>query len=138
MFSTLSGAIRRLSLALGVIAGAGTALLMLTVVPDLFSRSFLGEAVYGMAETGIFLLVLITFATLIVLYIKSLLRHMQFDKSHMTSLFENATEGIILTGREGKIVLVNPAAERIFGYTADELICKTIEVLIHEKFRHGN
>ena len=64
MFSTLSGAIRRLSLALGASAGAGTALLMLTVVPDLFSRSFLGEAVYGMAETGIFLLVLIVFLAL--------------------------------------------------------------------------
>jgi len=62
------------------------------------------------------------------------------DQAHMQSLFENATEGIILTGREGKIVLVNPAAERIFGYTADELIGKTIEVLIPEKFRpqhHG-
>ena len=64
VFSTLSGAIRRLSLALGAIAGAGTAVLMLTVVPDLFSRSFLGEAVYGMAETGIFLLVLIVFLAL--------------------------------------------------------------------------
>lgn len=64
MFKTLSGAIRRLSLALGIVAGAGTALLMLTVVPDLFSRSFLGEAVYGMAETGIFLLVLIVYLAL--------------------------------------------------------------------------
>jgi PAS domain S-box-containing protein len=32
------------------------------------------------------------------------------DQAHLTSLFENATEGIILTGRQGKIVLVNPAA----------------------------
>src|SRR5687767_7470132 len=43
-----------------------------------------------------FLLLLVIFSTLIVLYIKSLLKSMQWDKSHMTSLFENATEGIIL------------------------------------------
>jgi TRAP-type C4-dicarboxylate transport system permease small subunit len=64
VFATLSGAMRRLSLALGVIAGVGTAILMLTVVPDLFARSFFGEAVYGMAETGIFLLVLIVYLAL--------------------------------------------------------------------------
>lgn len=64
MFANLSGAMRRLSLALGVVAGVGTALLMLTVVPDLFARSFFGEAVYGMAETGIFLLVLIVYLAL--------------------------------------------------------------------------
>ena len=52
------------------------------------------------------------------------------DQAHMTSLFENATEGIILTGREGKIVLVNPAAEKMFGYNAAELIGQPIEVLV--------
>lgn len=57
------------------------------------------------------------------------------DQAHMTSLFENATEGIILTGKEGKIVLVNPAAERIFGYTSDELVGQPIEVLIPDQFR---
>ena len=38
------------------------------------------------------------------------------DQAHMTSLFENATEGIILTNGQGHIVLANPAAERMFGY----------------------
>ena len=53
----------------------------------------------------------------------------------MTSLFENATEGIILTGQQGKIVLANPAAERIFGYKSAELVGETIELLIPEQFR---
>lgn len=63
---------------------------------------------------------------------------MPVDAAHMTSLFENATEGIILAGQEGKIVLVNPAAEKIFGYTADELVGKPIEVLLpdHIRTRH--
>ena len=63
---------------------------------------------------------------------------MQIDAAHMTSLFENATEGIILTNQQGRIVLVNPAAERIFGYHVSELIGKTIDILIpdHVRPRH--
>jgi len=63
---------------------------------------------------------------------------MQIDATHLGSLFENATEGIILTGERGEIVLVNPAAERTFGYSAKELIGQPIEVLIpdHVKSRH--
>ena len=57
------------------------------------------------------------------------------DQAHMTSLFENSTEGIILTGREGKIVLANPSAERMFGYNVSELIGQPIEVLIPEQYR---
>ena len=58
------------------------------------------------------------------------------DHAHMTSLFENATEGIILTGNDGKIVLVNPATERIFGFNNDELIGQPIEILIPEQVKH--
>ena len=58
------------------------------------------------------------------------------DHAHMTSLFENATEGIILTGSDGKIVLVNPATERIFGFKNDELIGQPIEILIPEQVKH--
>ncbi len=57
------------------------------------------------------------------------------DHAHMTSLFENATEGIILTGPHGKIVLVNPATERIFGFNNDELIGQPIEILIPEQVK---
>jgi PAS domain S-box-containing protein len=54
---------------------------------------------------------------------------------HLASLFENATEGIILTNGVGNIVLVNPAAERMFGFGANELINQPIEVLIPESVR---
>jgi PAS domain S-box-containing protein len=57
------------------------------------------------------------------------------DQAHMTSLFENATEGIILTGGHGKIVLVNPATERIFGYNSNELIDQHIEILIPDQVK---
>lgn len=58
------------------------------------------------------------------------------DATHLISLFENATEGIILTNSAGQIVLVNPAAEKMFGYEREELKGKLIETLIPEKFKH--
>lgn len=57
------------------------------------------------------------------------------DQAHMTSLFENATEGIILTNGKGEIVLINPAAEKIFGYKPEELYGKAIEILIPQRFQ---
>jgi PAS domain S-box-containing protein len=61
------------------------------------------------------------------------------DISHLTSLYENATEGIILTNGVGNIVLVNPAAERMFGYNSGEIIGKPIEILIPDRVKpHHN
>jgi PAS domain S-box-containing protein len=59
-------------------------------------------------------------------------------QAHMTSLFENATEGIILTNGRGNIELTNPAAERMFGYTANELNGQPVEILIPGSFRNGH
>lgn len=60
------------------------------------------------------------------------------------ALFEYATEGILVTDSMGNIVMVNPSAERIFGYDKGELTGKKIEILIprrlsgsHEKVREG-
>ncbi|MBL7744562.1 MAG: PAS domain-containing sensor histidine kinase [Chitinophagaceae bacterium] len=75
------------------------------------------------------------FCAIAVLYVKTLYTSIRSDKTHMTSLYENATEGIILTNREGIIVLANPAAERIFDYNHDELIGQPIEILIPQQYR---
>jgi PAS domain S-box-containing protein len=60
---------------------------------------------------------------------------MTLDVIHLASLFENATEGIILTNHTGKIVLMNPAAGRIFGYESEEIIGQSVEVLIPERIK---
>lgn len=62
--------------------------------------------------------------------------HMHRNTEHLVSLFENATEGIIITNSKGCIVMVNPSAERMFGYASGEIEGKRIEVLIPDRFRH--
>lgn len=81
-------------------------------------------------------LLVVLFTVLFVIHLKNLYASIRSDKKHMTSLFENATEGIVLTNQEGKIILVNPAAEKMFGYHSMELIGNTVEVLIPGQFKH--
>jgi PAS domain S-box-containing protein len=61
----------------------------------------------------------------------------ELDQTHITSLFENATEGFVVTNGKGSIVLVNPSACRMFGYEKDELIGQEIEILVPRQYK-GN
>jgi PAS domain S-box-containing protein len=60
------------------------------------------------------------------------------DIVHITSLFENATEGIIVTDSKGTIFLVNPSACRMFDYLEDELIGQKIEILIPTQYKKSH
>jgi PAS domain S-box-containing protein len=83
----------------------------------------------------IYSLLVIMFAVVIVFYLKRMQQNFAHEKTHMTSLFENATEGILLTDRSGKIVLINPAAEKMFGYESHELTGQLVETLLPQRIR---
>ncbi len=50
-------------------------------------------------------------------------------------LIESAPDAILITDGEGRIVLSNRQAERLFGFSADELAGRSIETLVPERFR---
>ena len=76
----------------------------------------------------------IVLAMFVVLYIKRLYKAIDKEKRYLNALFEHATEGVILTDKEGRIVLINPAALVLFGYEQKELLGEKIEVLIPTRF----
>jgi PAS domain S-box-containing protein len=49
-------------------------------------------------------------------------------------LLEFAPEAVVGVGEDGRIVLVNRQAERVFGYARDELIGRPVERLVPERF----
>ena len=59
-------------------------------------------------------------------------------EDQVIALFEFATEGIILTNKKGEIILINPAALKLFNYEKEELLGKSIETLIPWRFHHAH
>jgi len=52
------------------------------------------------------------------------------DEAHIRAIVENSAEGIITIDENGIIHNTNPAAEKIFGYTASELVGRNISMLL--------
>ncbi len=56
------------------------------------------------------------------------------SEARTRSIIENLLGGLVTTDHAGRIESVNPAAERMFGYTAAALIGRSIGVLFDETF----
>jgi len=57
------------------------------------------------------------------------------DTLDLPSLVQAAGDAIIAAGTDGKILLWNPAAERMFGFTAEEALGHALELIIPERLR---
>ncbi|SRR5258706_8446265 len=44
-------------------------------------------------------------------------------------------DAIVISGKDGNITLWNPAAERMFGFTEDEALGKSLDLIIPERLR---
>ncbi len=59
--------------------------------------------------------------------------HTLFEK-----LFEASPDAIVVTVPEGRITSINSQVERLFGYSRQELIGQSVEILVPERFRHAH
>lgn len=51
------------------------------------------------------------------------------------ALVNAAGDGVVLAGTDGKILAWNAAATRIFGFTAEQALGQTLDLIIPERFR---
>jgi PAS domain S-box-containing protein len=52
--------------------------------------------------------------------------------------FESSPDAVIVTGGGGEIVVVNPKAVELFGYSHEELLGQPVEMLMPGRFREGH
>ncbi len=50
-------------------------------------------------------------------------------------MLEGAPNGMLLVGRDGNIVLANAQMEKLFGYPKAELLGRSVDMLVPERFR---
>ena len=62
----------------------------------------------------------------------------QFADPMFAGLLEAAPDAMVCVGRDGRIVLVNAQAERLFGYPREELAGQPVEILVPEAARAGH
>ncbi|HKV81540.1 MAG TPA: sigma 54-interacting transcriptional regulator [Candidatus Sulfotelmatobacter sp.] len=51
------------------------------------------------------------------------------------TIFESAPDAIVMTDWHGRIVRVNAQAEKLFGYSSNELVGQSVEILVPERLR---
>jgi PAS domain S-box-containing protein len=62
-------------------------------------------------------------------------REQRESESTAHSLFQAASQGILMVDQNGRIVMANPAAEKMFGFDAAELRGQEIEMLLPQSLR---
>ncbi len=61
------------------------------------------------------------------------------SEAHFRGLLESAPDAIAIVNAQGEIKLINKEAEKLFGYSRQELLGQPIEMLVPERYRqyHG-
>lgn len=56
--------------------------------------------------------------------------------ARLRTLTETAVDGVILIDAHGMVLMFNPACEKLFGYSGDEVVGENVKMLMPQPYRH--
>lgn len=65
---------------------------------------------------------------------RNLIRRLKAEKKRFSTILDTATDAVISINKDHKIILFNNAAQRIFGYSTDEVLNKDLNMLIPPQY----
>jgi PAS domain S-box-containing protein len=89
----------------------------------------------ALVALGVSAPLVIAFTALVFNVVRTTRAELVQRERRIQGLVESAPDGIISVDETGTIVLVNQQAERMFGYTRDELVGGTVELLVPVELR---
>src|SRR5690349_80894 len=66
---------------------------------------------------------------------RTLEEQVRLSEERLKGIIELAHDGIVVVDEQYRITLFNPAAERLFGYSAAEMLGQSLEILLPERVR---
>jgi len=68
--------------------------------------------------------------------LRAAIRQLEESEARTRTILQTAVDAIITIDDHGKVESMNPAAEKLFGYTAAEVIGQNVRMLMPEPYRH--
>lgn len=62
----------------------------------------------------------------------------QHEQTRLRAVVDTAVDGVIVIDAFGKVLMFNPACERLFGYTVSEVIGQNVKMLMPEPYQSGH
>jgi PAS domain-containing protein len=98
-----------------------------------FSQFFARPGQYELVEFLLFVFISAIDVAIAVL-LSRLIERLVVQQRNIRVLLESAPNGFVLVDEKGTIKLVNTSAEKLFGYTRQELVGRSVESLVPEHY----
>ncbi len=81
-----------------------------------------------------FLVIGLLFTILLAAYLRQRLSELRESREHTWTIVKTVVNGIITINQHGIIEFINPATERLFGYSMEEIIGQNVKMLMPEPY----
>ncbi len=116
--------------------------LLISGVHEADSAAVLTAGMGGFAQTPFFMILFLVLQSLLILYLlphvrrqKQIQKALQGSEERFKAAAAAISDALVAIDEQSMVVLFNPAAERLFGYSRGQMLGQTLECLLPKRYR---